>query len=326
MTVTPEENEKAAGLFRPLYNRFDYSEKLKAEKPLLAHYTSIQALELILRDQEIWFSNPLFMNDLEEIRFGIYEGRIIFSQLKKLAEAAGSGERLQLLQAAFDHYFKMLEEEGAFDIYVFCLSEHDRNDNDGSLPMWRAYGSQGSGAAIVFDTSMLNMEEPSPIAIAKVKYATQEERRQELAALLDEWCEILKKSNLPDKLLYVAAYTAIQAIKLYALTSKHKGFSEECEWRIIYLPEMDTENILKDSLSYFIGSRGVEPKLKLKVIPAEGKSFPKRQLVSLINRVVLGPSHSSMLAKKSFVRMLEGIDRSELAERVFSSSIPLRSQ
>ena len=42
--------------------------------PDLVHYTSMQTLECILRDKEIWFSNPLFMNDLEELRFGMNEG------------------------------------------------------------------------------------------------------------------------------------------------------------------------------------------------------------------------------------------------------------
>ena len=39
-------------------------------KPHLAHYTSLAALENILKSEELWFSNPLFMNDLEEVRFG----------------------------------------------------------------------------------------------------------------------------------------------------------------------------------------------------------------------------------------------------------------
>jgi hypothetical protein len=37
-----------------------------AKRSLLAHYTSIPVLEAILRNNEIWLSNPLFMNDMEE--------------------------------------------------------------------------------------------------------------------------------------------------------------------------------------------------------------------------------------------------------------------
>jgi hypothetical protein len=40
-------------------------------KPLSAHYTSIHTLEAILRNKEFWLSNPLYMNDLEEVRFHV---------------------------------------------------------------------------------------------------------------------------------------------------------------------------------------------------------------------------------------------------------------
>ena len=39
--------------------------------PLLAHYTSIGTLERIAQTGEIWFSNPLYMNDVDELRYGM---------------------------------------------------------------------------------------------------------------------------------------------------------------------------------------------------------------------------------------------------------------
>ena len=41
------------------------------------------------------------------------------------------------------------------DTYVFCLSEHAKDDTDGLLSMWRGYGGNGNGAAIVFDAGKL---------------------------------------------------------------------------------------------------------------------------------------------------------------------------
>jgi hypothetical protein len=61
--------------FNPLFRRFDNMEQLTKNPPLLAHYTSIGTLEKILQINKIWFSNPLFMNDLQEMRFGLNEGR-----------------------------------------------------------------------------------------------------------------------------------------------------------------------------------------------------------------------------------------------------------
>ena len=42
--------------------------------PLLAHYTSIRTLERIAQTGQIWFSNPLYMNDVDELRYGINLG------------------------------------------------------------------------------------------------------------------------------------------------------------------------------------------------------------------------------------------------------------
>lgn len=42
-------------------------------RPYLAHYTTLANLEKILANNEVWFSNPLFMNDKEELRFGLNE-------------------------------------------------------------------------------------------------------------------------------------------------------------------------------------------------------------------------------------------------------------
>ena len=42
--------------------------------PLLAHYTSIRVMEAIFQTNEIWLYR-LFMNDLQEVRFGLREGQ-----------------------------------------------------------------------------------------------------------------------------------------------------------------------------------------------------------------------------------------------------------
>jgi len=70
-------------LFEPLYSVTVKEENYPKQRPLLAHYTSMAVLEKIIRDEEIWFSNPLFMNDLEEVRFGIYNGASRFFASRK---------------------------------------------------------------------------------------------------------------------------------------------------------------------------------------------------------------------------------------------------
>jgi hypothetical protein len=115
-----------------------------------------------------------------------------------------------------------------------------------------------------------------------------------------------------------------QRIKLFSLFSKHRGFSEEREWRIVYLIERDINKRLEPMCQYAIGPRGVEPKLKLRLEPIDGVIPPGFALSKLIHQIILGPSVSTPLAQAALLRMLDNIGKPELRERVVASNIPFR--
>jgi len=326
MSETPQAitDQELAGLFDPLFSRFASSERMAADPPLLAHYTSIRVMESILQSNQVWFSNPLFMNDLQEMRFGLHQGSRLFSNAELLKQAGGTDARAALLQQAFSHYFQTFDDQDAFDTYVFCLSEHDKSNIDGLLSMWRGYGQHGSGVALVFDTAKLTMVPTSPLIVAKVSYGSDESRLAELETLLRQWAEISAQAAFPDDKLHLAAHAALAVIKTFALTTKHRGFSEEAEWRVIYYPERDRAGALKAYLGYHIGERGVEPKLKYPIGHIANVSAPDLALDRLLHSIILGPSVSSPLAKRSVQRMLENINKVEFIARLRTSGIPLR--
>ncbi len=145
-------------LFDPLFADLEDDE----QPLLLAHYTSMTVLESILREDEIWFSNPLFMNDLEEVRFGILRGAELLKECPSVRAALKTEARHDEFCALLDHGIDQYEREHLFDTYVFCLSEHAPDDHDGLLSMWRGYGGNGKGAAIVFDARAIPVVESSP--------------------------------------------------------------------------------------------------------------------------------------------------------------------
>ena len=256
--------------FLPLYADLKPEDTFSNKKPLLAHYTTIQALEKILTNNEIWFSNPLYMNDMEEVRFGIIQGNELVIKSQEIENACQKSERVQAFKKSFAYYFDQFANQHVLDTYVFCLSLHDKDDNDGLLSMWRGYGANGNGVAIVFDTAQLNVVESSPLIIAEVTYATTEARIDWIKKLLSTFAKILASSDIPFEKLHLAAYLLFERIKLFALFTKHLGFKEEAEWRVVYLPERDSEKKLQSMFHYSIGSRGVEPRLKFKVLPIKG--------------------------------------------------------
>lgn len=209
-------------------------------------------------------------------------------------------------------------------IYVFCLSEHQESDNDGLLSMWRGYGAQGNGAAMVLDFSKLEAQEDSPLIISKVEYASKEEREDWIKYKLSEFANILKQAQLEDEQLYLAAHFLFERLKLFALFTKHRGFTEEKEWRVVYLPDRDPNGILKPMFDYSLGKKGVEPKLKLKLEPIDGIMPSGVKLESLVSKIILGPAISSILEQKSIIRMLQKIGKDNMADKITPSTIPFR--
>jgi hypothetical protein len=173
---------------------------------------------------------------------------------------------------------------------------------------------------------MRNIPNPpqAPLRIAKVIYGSTDERVKILRNGLEEWAKITRAENLANNHLYLAALGAFQFIKAFALITKHKGFDEEAEWRIIYVPENDPDKRLVDQFGYFISPRGVEPKLKFKIAPVLGGPPDSLSLAHLVEFILLGPSISSPIAQSAFSRVLDGTCLKDFGDRVFASTIPLR--
>jgi hypothetical protein len=312
-------------LFEPLFADLRGNDSFPAKRPLLAHYTSVEVLEAILRNNEVWFSNPLFMNDIEEVRFGMIAGENLFLSSPEIESACGSKERSVKLRATFNYWYNQFVNDHLLDLYVLCMSEHAREDIDGRLSMWRGYGGNGKGAAIVFDTAKIVALEDSPLIIANVHYGTRQARTNWLQERVAQFANILASSNIPDDKLFLCSFYFFQRLKLFSIFTKHQGFEEEREWRVVYMKDRDTKNVFENMFSYWVGPRGVEPKLKLKIQDFPGSLETDVSLLKIVEGIILGPSLSSPLARGTLLRMLDQLGRPELMDRLMSSSIPFRA-
>jgi hypothetical protein len=291
--------------------------------PLLAHYTSIRTLEKIAETGEIWFSNPLYMNDVDELRYGMTLGLNAVRTHRGLRSACPPAHYNALLDA-FGQLYTDFDNDSAFDVYVFSCSEHDQEiGDDGLLSMWRGYGGDGNGVAIVFELSRLvGPPSSSPLLLRQVQYLSYEESEAWMEGKLESFARTLARLGVPVEGMAQAAAELFGRIKLFALFTKHRGFHEEREWRLVYLREHDGQEVLTQQLDYGIGGRGIEPRLRL-TMKALGVTAPP--LESLVERIILGPTLATPLALRSTQRMLE-IHRPPWAQRVVRSSTPYRAQ
>ena len=312
-------------LFESLFKDLEQTKSFAKDKPLLAHYTSISTLESVVLNDEIWFSNPLMMNDIDELRFGILESANRFLYNSEIQEACKTKERFNILSESFDHLKNIFDSDHAFDVYVFCFSEHDKSNKDGLLSMWRGYGANGNGAAIIFDSSKISENESSPFLIMKVEYLSKEKMYDWIDNKFSEFAKILETTNIPDDQLHLAAQMLFERIKIFALTTKHDGFSEEKEWRAIYLKERDQAKHMEEMLCYHSSKRGIEPKLKFKIKPIDGLTTDDFLLTKIIDKIILGPAISSVMTRKTVERMLEKAEKADLKKSLISSTIPFRA-
>ena len=320
------------------FNVFLQLERLEETSPkglLLAHYTSVEVVEKILKNKEIWMSHPFHMNDIQELNFGMGLGVRMFRDYCYCSELPSyvSDE----IFSSFQGFIRHLNENTIIDTYVVCFMAHSVDDKDGSLPMWRGYGDEGHGATIVFDPAPFQQDPIPNLRTVKVIYESEAGREKILSDMLSHWQKTtienfagVARVNVDSSDLFLASFYALLIIKMFALMTKHPGFRYEDEWRVVYIPEFDGQQLFSDFLSYNIGARGIEPKLKFNIekynlqIDSGAIVSAKIDFNKIIDSIILGPSISSPLAKASFLRALKGSDFDYLSNKVHSSTIPLR--
>ena len=307
--------------YTALSNDIDEANSFPNKRPLLAHYTSIAVLEQIILNKEVWFSNPLGMNDHEEIVFGMMTGANAFRVHRGLIDACGTAARHAILLEAFNGALQTFWDYEAFDTYVFCASKHDPADIDGRRSQWRGYGGNGSGAAIVFNSEKFTVNPKAQFIIAPVEYRTREEREEWAIGRLDLLAKLMGEHPLSDGDLAIPARAYLQRIKLASIYSKHIGFSEETEWRALYRAAHDTGGLLKDMLGHAIVRNGIEPKLKLKLAPLKDVLADDVSLEKLVDRIILGPTQASVLSRPTVQRLLLN---ESLSIRLYQSRTPFR--
>jgi hypothetical protein len=107
-----------------------------------------------------------------------------------------------------------------------------------------------------------------------------------------------------------------------AVCSKHVGYGEEREWRVIYLPNYWPSNVVKPSTQTIGGIPQIVYEVPLKEDPVNdvvGVGIP-----ALVERIIIGPSMYPLPMWMAFVDALKKAGVPDADKRVFRSDIPIR--
>ncbi len=309
-----------------LYGDIDLEKAFPIMRPLLAHYGSLDTIEKILKHEELWLSHPLQMNDVEEVSSGINAAMNLLRSNGKFLETLGTDDRRELFFSSLDRLYSDYATDGVLDLYVICFSEHLQDNHDGNLVMWRGYGGEGSGAALILDTSRIEPLDQQALILDRVSYETRESRLDKIEIQIERICSFLNEYTVPILDIQMLAKHIFERILIAAVYTKNRCFEDEKEWRLVYFSQRDKSDFFKTQFSYDIGPQGVHPRLKLNFEEYSEFRGKEIKIADLLDSIILGPSNSAPVVGMAAARMLDQLNLSHLKSRLFVSTIPYRKR
>lgn len=268
---------------------FPYTEgRAKAIKEAglrLAYYTTAATAYSIIGNGELWMRNTSTMNDYRELEHG-FEclSSAIDSEAGLALRAAVDACLPGISQKAIKHFAEWLPLIRS-ETYITCVSEHpDYEDANGRLSMWRAYGGS-SGVALILRPDVMFKPVDVGIYAAPVAYWSKEQMQEEMhliAQRIRANSDAVAKAE-PEDMMHLLA----NMFRFAVMSTKHKGFAEEREWRLIACPALEKSPLLRQSVEVVRGVPQLVQRIVLKDQPAKG--IHDVGLASILERVIIGP-------------------------------------
>lgn len=284
------------------------------------HYTSAHTAMLMCENKEIWLRKSNVMNDFMEIEYGfdclnnalVKNSESIKYLFKDISD--GSLEKITEWYNGWLPHFRN-------DTYIFCLSEHYENeDKTGRLSMWRAYGGDAGVAVVLSPTAILSPSDALGAYSSPVAYLGREEFSLELMSVIE---------NIKSKKDYIKAqdseyfYNNIcDVFRDATLCTKHPGFREEAEWRIIYSPSFNSSPRITKEVKSINGV--VQPICRIPLIDIPDEGLVGLSIPDLIDRIIVGPSEHPEVMAEAFIELLTAAGVENAQSKVITSDIPLR--
>lgn len=300
-------------------------EEAKNAKTRFSHYTSAYVATEIIERNEVWLRNALVMNDFSEVQHGhfclseAWKDQECGGRLRTILEGLKSGLADEV-EAGFDQR----RNDRSAQSYLVSISEHGNGTMDedqyGRLSMWRAYGGENNVAFVFKNTPFLSESKALMAFTSPVLYADSVRFKKEFKRVVDnlETHRDLALAIGPDLVKQVIE----NAFHFAALSTKHPGFAEEREWRVIYSPTLWKSDRIQCSVASVGGVPQRIYKIPLQNFPEDG--FVGATLPELLDEIIIGPTENAFAIYDALVLKLEAAGVPKAWEKVRRSGIPLR--
>ncbi len=300
-------------------------ERVQRKEVRFVHYTSAETALKILQNQCIWLRNSQLMNDFSEVAYGLQRVADAYNdqsgvggRFKSVLESIENG-----LAKKFEIAFNELRRHLETDTFLLSVSEHLGGDEDrfGRLSMWRAYGGANVGVALVLNSGAFTRPSDAFSAYSSpVFYADETQFKAQFDTMVD---------GLKGNMQFLQQFPTetimsglVEAFRFAALSTKHPGFAEEREWRVIYSPTLNSSDKLIPEIVTISGEPQKIYKIPMTNFPEQG--FTGATIPELFDRIIIGPTENPWPIMDAFAETLisSGID--EPWTRIVRSDIPIR--
>jgi len=324
MTNATPEQEQLNGIFLPYATMKIHDFYEDRTHARFVHYTSAEAALQIIKSKRIWMRNTNCMVDYSEVRRGYSFFFKFFSDKNnkemfiRAFEECASGIAQEAI-GLFDQWWKDI----SLNTYIAAVSEHDvEEDSHGRLSMWRAFGGNVARVAIVINVPYLSEGSRAlNLIFSPVAYLKEEQVYDELHAVITNVrtnCEFLRSVNrqLVRTMIFHMLLVGVVCLK-------HEGFHEEREWRAIYAPKLFPSSLMESSTEIIGGIP--QPVFKIPIDRRVSDILADLDLLTLFDRLVIGPSPYPWPMYESFVAALTEAGVADAGSRVWVSDIPIRT-
>ena len=284
----------------------------------LFHYTSAQGLSGIISNSNLWATDYRFLNDSREMKDGL-----------DIAYKALSSQKIKLLRDFAEYLLNHSEKLNDYTtpyITSFC-SESDL------LSQWRAYANQSEGYCVEFDfsDSELMTFEKDTVVICNLAPVIYDDKLKVsiIEFTIEKTIEILKNhgigvntEDLSDSKNGIILGMLSFLFQIPVLTFKDQTFSEEKEWRAMFLLNVIQNEELRN---YRISGGSFIPYITSSFFQRDEDSFVQRTVLP-IKSVCLPPAAGSVTRKGIELFLKDNGFRDNNEVTVLNSKIPLRNQ
>lgn len=311
-----------------LFNYADRQVRSIAPSDRFAHYTSRDVVEKIICGDEqgkryLWLRNSRLMNDFSEVEWGqdclqyTLKNWRMHERFKRVLNVINKD--------LYDRIKASLESEANHlgdNAFLLSLTLHNQSEAlTGKLSMWRAYGLSrgGENACLVFNTApFLNRQTAFETVLSPVMYGGKAEFADEFEGVLYRLeLSAAELKNLSSEVIFL---NLKRALDFAVLSTKHPGFHEEKEWRVIHQP-----STLRPAPPAILDPSDSTKKIHL--IPLENRlesgiwgANPNESL----ERIIIGPTGNAAESREHYIKLLTTANVTHASDRVISCEIPLR--